>query len=136
MLTLLHLSDLHITTDDAGSKFDRDLKIRQALLDDLGTEGRTEFDAILVTGDSVNMVGEAAATGAPVYLFEPSTGSAKTSRFLSALKELGVARSFNGKIDRFSYAPIDSSLTIALEIARRFATSKAARISGVILRTS
>lgn len=93
-------------------------------------------DAILVTGDSVNMVGEAAATGAPVYLFEPSTGSAKTSRFLSSLKELGVARSFNGKIDRFSYAPIDSSLTIASEIARRFATSKAARISEVILRTS
>jgi 3',5'-cyclic AMP phosphodiesterase CpdA len=51
MLTLLHLSDLHITTDDAGNQFDRDLKIRQALLDDLGTEGRTEFDAILVTGD-------------------------------------------------------------------------------------
>jgi predicted MPP superfamily phosphohydrolase len=51
MLTLLHLSDLHITTNDAGSQFDRDVKIRQALLNDLGIEGRTEFDAILVTGD-------------------------------------------------------------------------------------
>lgn len=51
MLTFLHLSDLHITTKDAGSQFDRDLKIRQALLDDLGVEGRTNFDAILVTGD-------------------------------------------------------------------------------------
>lgn len=51
MLTFLHLSDLHITTEDAGSQFDRDLKIRQALLDDLGIEGRTAFDAILVTGD-------------------------------------------------------------------------------------
>lgn len=51
MLTFLHLSDLHITTKDAGTQFDRDLKIRQALLDDLGIEGRTNFDAILVTGD-------------------------------------------------------------------------------------
>ena len=51
MLTFLHLSDLHITTNDADSQFDRDLKIRQALLDDLGIEGRTNFDAILVTGD-------------------------------------------------------------------------------------
>src|SRR5439155_9320970 len=51
MLTFLHVSDLHITTEDAGSQFDRDLKIRKALLDDLGKEGRTRFDAILVTGD-------------------------------------------------------------------------------------
>lgn len=51
MLTFLHLSDLHITTEDAGSQFDRDVKVRQALLDDLGIEGRTDFDAILVTGD-------------------------------------------------------------------------------------
>ncbi len=51
MLTFLHLSDLHITTEDAGTQFDRDLKIRNALLDDLGAEGRTNFDAILITGD-------------------------------------------------------------------------------------
>lgn len=51
MLTFLHLSDLHISTTDAGSQFDRDLRIRQALLSDLGREGRTKFDAILVTGD-------------------------------------------------------------------------------------
>jgi predicted MPP superfamily phosphohydrolase len=51
MLTFLHLSDLHITTSDAGTQFDRDGKIREALLNDLGKEGRTSFDAILVTGD-------------------------------------------------------------------------------------
>jgi len=51
MLTFLHLSDLHMTTADAGTQFDRDFKIRQALLDDLGIDGRTNFDAILVTGD-------------------------------------------------------------------------------------
>jgi len=51
MLTFLHLSDLHITTTDAGSQFDRDVKIREALLADLGKDGRTNFDGILVTGD-------------------------------------------------------------------------------------
>jgi 3',5'-cyclic AMP phosphodiesterase CpdA len=51
MLTLLHLSDLHITTADAGTQFDRDSNIRDALLADLGRDGRTNFDAILITGD-------------------------------------------------------------------------------------
>lgn len=51
MLTFLHLSDLHITTADAGNQFDQDFKIREALLEDLGKEDRTKFDGILVTGD-------------------------------------------------------------------------------------
>lgn len=51
MLTFLHLSDLHFTTTDADTQFDRDVKIREALLADLGKDGRTKFDAILVTGD-------------------------------------------------------------------------------------
>lgn len=51
MLTFLHLSDLHFVTTDAGTQFDRDDEIRAALLDDLGKDGRTNFDAILVTGD-------------------------------------------------------------------------------------
>ncbi len=51
MLKFLHLSDLHFTTVDAGTQFDRDVKVREALLADLGKEGRSQFDAILVTGD-------------------------------------------------------------------------------------
>jgi predicted MPP superfamily phosphohydrolase len=51
MLTFLHLSDLHFTVTDADSAFDRDAKIRETLLADLGKDGRTKFDAILVTGD-------------------------------------------------------------------------------------
>ena len=83
-------------------------------------------EAILVTGDSVNMVGEATATGAPVYVFEPSGESGgKIARYLDALERLGAIRRFAGRIERFSYEPIDSSRTIAQEIARRFAASKA-----------
>jgi predicted phosphodiesterase len=51
MLTLLHLSDLHFATKDAGSQFDKDDEIRAAIINDLGIDGRTGFDAMLVTGD-------------------------------------------------------------------------------------
>ena len=42
-----------------------------------------------------------------------------------ALERLGAVRRFARLIERFSYSPIDSSLTIAKEIASRFAASKA-----------
>jgi mitochondrial fission protein ELM1 len=79
-------------------------------------------DAVLVTGDSANMVGEATATGKPVHVFEPSGGrSAKLSRFIDALVARGAARRWAGKLESFSYAPLDSSAEIAAEIHRRFA---------------
>jgi mitochondrial fission protein ELM1 len=83
-------------------------------------------DAALVTGDSANMVGEATATGAPVYVFEPSGGgSTKLAAAIDALERLGVVRRFAGAIEPFSYQPIDSSGEIAGEIARRFLASRA-----------
>ena len=82
-------------------------------------------ETILVTGDSVNMVGEATATGAPVHVFEPSgAGAGKIGRYLDALERLGAVRRFAGRVEPFTYAPIDSSLTIAREIARRVAASR------------
>ncbi len=83
-------------------------------------------DAVLVTGDSANMVGEATATGAPVHIFEPTGGRAnKLSGAIEALVAKGAARRFAGAIERFSYEPIDSSGLIAEEIARRFAAQRA-----------
>jgi len=90
------------------------------------TQMLANADAILVTGDSVNMVGEAVATGAPVHVFEPSGGrGGKIGRYIDALQRLGAVRRFDGRLERFSYEPIDSSQTIAREIARRFAISAA-----------
>jgi mitochondrial fission protein ELM1 len=84
-------------------------------------------DAVMVTGDSANMVGEATATGAPVYVFEPSGGnSSKLASAIDALQRIGAVRRFAGAIERFSYEPIDSSGLIAGEIARRFAALRAA----------
>jgi mitochondrial fission protein ELM1 len=84
-------------------------------------------DAILVTADSANMVGEATATGAPVHIFEPTGGgSAKLASGLAALERLGAIRRFTSAIERFSYEPIDSSGLVAREIARRFAAARVA----------
>jgi mitochondrial fission protein ELM1 len=86
-------------------------------------------DAVLVTGDSANMVGEATATGAPVHVFEPSGGDAgKLGQAIDALEQLGAVKRFAGRIERFAYAPIDSSSVIAAEIARRFARLRAAAV--------
>jgi mitochondrial fission protein ELM1 len=81
-------------------------------------------ETILVSGDSVNMVGEATATGAPVYVFEPSGGGGKIRRYLDALERLGAVRRFAGRFEPFAYAPIDSSLVVAREIARRYAAAR------------
>jgi mitochondrial fission protein ELM1 len=78
-------------------------------------------DALLVTGDSANMVGEAAATGRPVHVFEPTGGgSRKLAASIDALVARGAARRWAGRIESFRYAPIDSSVEIAAELMRRF----------------
>ncbi len=43
-------------------------------------------DAVVVTADSYNMVGEAAATGAPVRVFEPAGGHPKLDAVLAGLR--------------------------------------------------
>ena len=77
-------------------------------------------DAILVTGDSVNMVGEAVSTGAPVFVFAPSGGAQRVGAFIAGLEEAGAVRRFDGTLASFAYEPIDSSLTIAKAIAERY----------------
>jgi uncharacterized protein len=86
-------------------------------------------DALLVTSDSANMVGEATATGAPVHIFDPSGGETeKRAASIDALIAAGAVRRFGGALERFEYAPIDSSGEIAREIARRFAALRATRV--------
>jgi uncharacterized protein len=75
---------------------------------------------IFVTADSVNMLGEAAATGAPVYYYEPSGGHRKMTDYHSALEAIGVARRWNGSVERWTYPPLNSTAEIAAAIARAY----------------
>jgi mitochondrial fission protein ELM1 len=84
-------------------------------------------DALLVTGDSVNMVSEAAATGTPVHVFAPGGGSAKIAAFLAGLEARGAVRRWAGRLEHWSYEPVNSTPELAAAIAQanlRFAREK------------
>src|SRR5947209_18440317 len=76
-------------------------------------------DHVVVTGDSVNMVGEAVATGVPVHFYEPSGGHRKITAYIDRLTELGAVRRWSGELASWSYEPIDATPIIAREIAKR-----------------
>lgn len=77
-------------------------------------------DAIIVTGDSVNMVGEAVATGAPVHVYEPSGGHLKITAYLARLESLGAIRPWRGTLEDWRYPPVNATPLIAQEIAMRY----------------
>lgn len=84
-------------------------------------------DALVVTADSVNMTGEAAATGRPVLVFTPSAGSDKFRRFHAALQGHGATRPLPERVEaipNWSYEPLHSAETIAREIERRWLIRK------------
>lgn len=80
-------------------------------------------DIFVVTADSVNMAGEAAATGKPIYIFHPSGGSAKFDRYHAALEAKGITRRLapsGAPLELWDYQPLDSARLIAAEIERRW----------------
>lgn len=80
-------------------------------------------DLLVVTADSVNMTGEAAATGKPVFVFHPSGGSAKFRRFHDALRHYGATRELPERVTQipdWSYVPLDSAAEIAREIEQHW----------------
>lgn len=80
-------------------------------------------DCLIVTADSVNMCGEACATGRPVYVFSPSGGSAKFARFHDGLRKHGATRDLppaGAPLETWDYQPLDSARLIAQEIEVRW----------------
>jgi mitochondrial fission protein ELM1 len=83
-------------------------------------------DAIVVTGDSVNMVGEAASTGVPVHVYEPTGGSDKMTGFIDrlvdagAVRRLPVVRGVRWIEERWAYEPVDATAQIAREVVKRY----------------
>ena len=83
-------------------------------------------DRLIVTGDSVNMVSEATATGRPVYIYLPDgPGHTKITRFHQGLYAAGAARPYAGQLADFAYEAIDATPHIAREVARRYAAFRA-----------
>ncbi|MBX3496383.1 MAG: mitochondrial fission ELM1 family protein [Parvibaculum sp.] len=80
-------------------------------------------DAVIVTCDSVNMVGEAAFTGKPVHVIELDAArprrAAKFRRFLDAIYKTGAARAFAGRLESWEYTPLNATDEIASAIAAR-----------------
>jgi len=78
-------------------------------------------DHVVVTGDSVNMVSEAASTGKPVHVVHLRGRSAKFARFHETLAEAGIARPFTGALEDWTYTPLAETRRAAAEIRRRLA---------------
>jgi uncharacterized protein len=77
-------------------------------------------DHIIATADSVNMVGEAAATGKPIHLFSPSGGHTKISSFVKGLSAHGAVRTLSDTLETWSYPPLDATPVIAVAVAKAY----------------
>jgi mitochondrial fission protein ELM1 len=86
-------------------------------------------DAIVVTADSVNMVGEAAATGRPVLVFKPTWRASRGPRsyaLIAGLERDGVVHAFEGRLEGQAYEPLNSTPVIAGAIASAYARHRLA----------
>ena len=76
-------------------------------------------DAIIPTMDSVSMVSEAAATGAPVLFAELPGKSRRIGLFLNGLVGDGRIRPFRGRLETWEASPLDDTAEAAAEMCRR-----------------
>lgn len=88
-------------------------------------------DAFIVTCDSVNMLGEAAFTGRPIYAYRLPGGTAKFQQFQEALVGSGAVRWFDGMLDRWTYPPLDATREIA-DAVRRVLAARARRLQTTV----
>ena len=66
-----------------------------------------------MTSDSVNMTSEAATTGKPVHVVFWAEPPARHRRFHDELAAAGVTRPFAGRLERWSYPPLDDTARAA-----------------------
>ncbi|WP_230531584.1 mitochondrial fission ELM1 family protein [Microvirga roseola] len=83
-------------------------------------------DFIVATADSGNMIGEAAATGRPVLVFEPSRGHPKLRVLLKELEAQGIVHPLTGRLVGQPYEPLNSTPQIADAIAQGLARHRRA----------
>jgi mitochondrial fission protein ELM1 len=76
-------------------------------------------DAIVVTCDSVSMMSEAAATRAPMFIFELPGRSRRIGNFVDMLIRERRAHPFTGRLRSWPVTPIDDTAEAAAEVMRR-----------------
>lgn len=77
-------------------------------------------DAIVVTANSIAMISEACATGAPVYIALPELAGPRQRRLLATLQEAGQVRVFKEDLSPWPRSALDEAGRVAAEIRRRF----------------
>lgn len=76
-------------------------------------------DRIICTPDSVNMVSEACATRAPVFVFNPGHTTGRPRQFLDALLARGRIRPVDKNLARFDCEPLRETSRIAAQVRER-----------------
>lgn len=76
-------------------------------------------DRIVCTADSVNMLSEAAATNAPLFVAGSAQVSGRPRRFLDRLLGLGRARPLDETLAPFAVTPLRETARVAAEVQQR-----------------
>jgi uncharacterized protein len=76
-------------------------------------------DRIVCSPDSVNMISEACATTAPVFVFEPERVRGRPRRFLDVLATRGRIRAVDARMAAFDVEPLRETERIADEVRAR-----------------
>ncbi|RZA21432.1 MAG: nucleoside-diphosphate sugar epimerase [Lysobacteraceae bacterium] len=74
---------------------------------------------IVCTPDSVNMLSEAAATLAPVFLWSPRSVQGRPRRFIDGLLASGRVRALDHSLAPFAVEPLRETARVAAEVRRR-----------------
>jgi mitochondrial fission protein ELM1 len=76
-------------------------------------------DRIVCTPDSVNMLSEACATTAPVYVADAAAADGRIGRYLHSLQSRGRIRPADGALAPFDATPLRETARIASQVRER-----------------
>ena len=76
-------------------------------------------DRIVCSPDSVNMISEACATSAPVFVFDPGRVGGRPRRFVDALLGRGRIRAMDAELAPFAAEPLRETARVAAEVRAR-----------------
>ena len=82
-------------------------------------------DWIFVTEESTNMLLEAGATGTPVYVLPMAGDPGKFARLHAALEGRDIIRPYLGRLDRWTYQPLDETGRMADRLLQAWKHGKA-----------